>query len=111
MIEKVEDVLYADGWEECLVGHGTIFHGSDGPKIIAIYDRNKMVKKMAEEIIEQEQGRDQDQEEGFDPYLEADEYISFNVEGAFIQPGMPVFATFDELVNFNKVSTCKCGKC
>jgi hypothetical protein len=111
MIEKIEDVLYADGWEECLVGHGTIFHGNDGPKTVAIYDRDKMVRKMAQESIEQEQSRDQGQEEDFDPYLEADEYISFNVEGAFIQPGMPVFATFDQQVDFTKIVECECGKC
>ena len=111
MIEKVEDVLYADGWDDCLVGHGNIFHGSDGQKTVAIYDRDKMVKKMAQEIIEQEQSRDQDQEDGFDPYLEADEYISFNVEGAFFQAGMPVFATFDQKVDFSAVSSCGCISC
>jgi hypothetical protein len=110
-VEKIEDVLYADGWEDCLVGHGNIFHGSDGPKIVAIYDRDKMVKQMAQQITEQEQGRDQDLAEDFDPYLEADEYISFNVEGSFIQPGMPVFATFDEQVDFSKVPTCDCSQC
>jgi hypothetical protein len=111
MVEKIEDVLYADGWDDCLVGHGNIFHGSDGPKTVAIYDRDKMVKKMAQEIIEQEQSRDQDQEDGFDPYLEADEYISFNVEGAYTQPGMPVFAIFDQQVDFDNVVRCECGQC
>ena len=96
VIEKIEGVLYADGWEDCLIGHGNIFHGSNGQLTVAIYDRDKMVKKMAQEIIEQEQSRDQDQAEDFDPYLEADEYISFNVEGAYIQPGMPVYATVGE---------------
>ena len=96
VIEKIEGVLYADGWEDCLIGHGNIFHGSNGQLTVAIYDRDKMVKKMAQEIIEQEQSRDQDRAEDFDPYLEADEYISFNVEGAYIQPGMPVYATVGE---------------
>jgi transcriptional accessory protein Tex/SPT6 len=111
MIEKIDDVLYADGWDDCLVGHGNIFLGSDGQKVVAIYDRDKMVKKMAQEIIEQEQSRDQDQEDGFDPYLEADEYISFNVEGAYLQPGMPVFATFDQRVDFSPVTVCGCNSC
>jgi hypothetical protein len=111
MVEKIEEVLYADGWDDCLVGHGSIFHGSDGPKVVAIYDRDKMVRKMAQEIIEQEQSRDQDEEDGFDPYLEADEYISFNVEGAFMQAGMPVFATFDQAVDFEKVASCGCSQC
>lgn len=94
--EKIEGVLYADGWDDCLIGHGNIFHGSDGQLTVAIYDRDKMVKKMAQEIIEQEQSIDQDQAEDSDPYLEADEYISFNVEGAYIQPGMPVYASLGE---------------
>jgi hypothetical protein len=113
MIEKIEDVLYADGWEDCLVGHGSIFHGSDGPKTVAIYDRNKMVARMVKEMmsdhIEVGSRTEEMDEENF--WSEADEYISFNVEGAFIQPGMPVFATFDEQVDFTKVATCECGKC
>lgn len=109
MIEKVEDVLYADGWDDCLVGHGNIFHGSDGQKTVAIYDRDKMVEKMAKEIAEEAKSDPQD--EFFDPYLEADEYISFNVEGAFFQAGMPVFATFDQKVDFSAVSACGCSSC
>ena len=92
--EKIDDVLYADGWEDCLVGHGNIFHGSDGPKIVAIYDRTKMVARMAKEMKEDQvnSGEPESDEDNF--WSEADEYISFNVEGAFIQPGMPVFASF-----------------
>jgi hypothetical protein len=94
VIEKIDDVLYADGWEDCLVGHGNIFHGSDGPKIVAIYDRTKMVARMAKEMKEDQvnSGEPESDEDNF--WSEADEYISFNVEGAFIQPGMPVFASF-----------------
>lgn len=94
VVEKIDDVLYADGWEDCLVGHGSIFHGSDGPKIVAIYDRTKMVARMAKEMKEDQvnSGEPESEEDNF--WSEADEYISFNVEGAFIQPGMPVFASF-----------------
>lgn len=108
-VEKVEDVLYADGWDDCLVGHGNIFHGSDGQKTVAIYDRDKMVARLAKEIIEE--AKDKPKDEFWDAYLEADEYISFNVEGAYIQPGMPVFATFDQQVDFERVNTCNCSQC
>lgn len=99
VIEKEEDVLYADGWDDCLVGHGTIFHGSDGQKLVAIYDRNKMTARLAKEFMDDAiaSGEFQkDVDEGYerDFWSEADEYISFNVEGAFIQAGMPVFANF-----------------
>lgn len=98
VVEKIDDVLYADGWEDCLVGHGNIFHGNDGPKIVAIYDRTKMVTRMAKEMKEDQvnSGEPESDEDNF--WSEADEYISFNVEGAFIQPGMPVFASFSTSV-------------
>lgn len=95
-IERIDDVLYADGWDDCLIGHGTIFHGSDGQKTVAIYDRTKMVERMAREMMEDHANtgaRTSELESDEDFYAQADEYISFNVEGAFIQPGMPVFAT------------------
>lgn len=92
-LEKIEGVLYADGWEDCLLGHGTIFHGSDGPLTVAIYDRTQMVLKLAKEFMEDEQESMNSSGEERDYYSEADEYISFNVEGAYIQPGMPVYAT------------------
>lgn len=95
-IERIEDVLYADGWDDCLIGHGTIFHGSDGQKTVAIYDRTKMVNRLAKEMMDDHESigaRVFELESEEDFYAHADEYISFNVEGAFMQPGMPVFAT------------------
>ena len=95
--EKIDGVLYADGWEDCLLGHGNIFHGSDGQITVAIYDRTQMVLKLAKEFMEDAEAKfggsisQEDQERDY--YSEADEYISFNVEGAYIQPGMPVYAT------------------
>lgn len=101
VIEKQEDVLYATGWDDCLVGHGSIFHGSDGPKTVAVYDRNKMVARMAKEMMDDHIGvgsrTEEMEEDNF--WSEADEYISFNVEGSFIQSGMPVFACFEKEVN------------
>ena len=90
VIEKIDDVLYADGWEDCLVGHGTIFHGSDGPKLVAIYDRHRMTARLAKEFMDDaiasgEFKADVDDGSERDFWSEADEYISFNVEGAFIR--------------------------
>jgi len=103
-IERIDDVLYADGWDDCLIGHGTIFHGSDGPKTVAIYDRNKMVERLAREMMDEHAANgartvELEDEERF--FSDADEYISFNVEGAYIQPGMPVFAIMQK--------ECECG--
>jgi len=95
VIEQIDDVLYADGWEDCLVGHGNIFHGSDGPLIVAIYDRNKILKRIMDDVIETCNANNPgDTHENCFHYEEADEYISFNMEGAFLKPGMPVYASF-----------------
>jgi len=96
--EKIDGVLYADGWDDCLLGHGNIFHGSDGQLTVAIYDRTQMVLKLAKELMEDVEanpnnGMSAEENADRDFYAEADEYISFNVEGAYIQPGMPVYAT------------------
>jgi hypothetical protein len=96
--EKIDGVLYADGWDDCLLGHGNIFHGSDGQLTVAIYDRTQMVLKLAKEFMEDVEanpnnGMSAEENADRDFYAEADEYISFNVEGAYIQPGMPVYAT------------------
>jgi len=108
-IERIEDVLYADGWDDCLIGHGTIFHGSDGQKTVAIYDRTKMVERLAREMMDDHESigaRVFELESEEDFYAQADEYISFNVEGAFMQPGMPVFATIQAqptVVDYKKI--------
>jgi hypothetical protein len=49
-----------------------------------------MAKEMREDHVNS--GEPENDEDNF--WSEADEYISFNVEGAFIQSGMPVFASF-----------------
>lgn len=94
-IEQIDGVIYADGWEDCLVGHGNLFHGSDGQKVVAIYDRTKMVERLSEDFRQTcEANNGQDHQEDCDHVGEADEYISFNVEGAFYKVGMPVYASF-----------------
>lgn len=97
-LEKIDGVLYADGWDDCLLGHGNIFHGEHGQLTVAIYDRTQMVLKLAKEFMEDleanpNNGMSAEENADRDFYAEADEYISFNVEGAYIQPGMPVYAT------------------
>jgi hypothetical protein len=71
-----EGTLVADGWDEALLGYGWRLNTP-----IAIYDRAKAVQIMVE--------RDGCSEE------DADEYISFNVEGAYVGEGTPLFVTLE----------------
>lgn len=69
-----EEMLLADGFEDALIGYVQIAHNT-----VALYDMNKC----REILISQ----------GMTEY-EADEYISFNVTGAYMGEKTPAFAYF-----------------
>lgn len=73
-----EEVSYmqADGFESALLGVGNQF-GSSGHLDIAVYSFSKCV-----DVLMDRDGMD---------YSEAIEYMDFNVLGAYLGPGMPVF--------------------
>ena len=68
-----ENVLLADGFEDAFVGIGRQFVG----KPIAVYDRVKCI-----EILVERDGMS---------FEEAEEYFSFNVEGAYVGEQTPMF--------------------
>jgi len=68
-------ILTADGFEEALVGYAAQFN-----KTVAVYDREQCLKILM--------SRDGMSEE------EAEEFFSFNVEGAFMGERTPAFLTF-----------------
>ena len=72
METKDEGVLLADGFEEALIGIGHRF-----TLAVAVYDRQKCL-----DILMSRDGMTDE---------EAEEYLSFNVEGAFMGEHTPVF--------------------
>lgn len=94
-VELIDDVVYAEGWDHCLIGHGLTFT-SKGIQQVAIYDRDLMASHLCKEFINAciESG-DHDLDE-CDHWGEADEFISFNIEGAYLQEGMPVYASIHQ---------------
>lgn len=87
--EANEEALFADGFEDALIGTVEAWlpcksgkkDGGMGcsPGSIALYDREKCI-----EILVKRDGMTAE---------EADEYISFNVTGAYMGEGTPAFAT------------------
>jgi hypothetical protein len=76
-------ILTADGFEEALIGFATQFN-----KTVAVYDRKKCIAILIQ--------RDEMSEE------EAEEFFSFNVEGAFMGDRTPAFlTTFEDLEEDN----------
>ena len=70
--EAFEGALFADGFEDALIGLGTQFSHN-----VAIYDLDKCVAILV--------ARD-----GMDPH-EAQEYLDFNTLGAWVGESTPVF--------------------
>lgn len=72
-----EDTMVIDDRNEALIGFGWRLNTP-----IAVYDRDKLVESMVKE------GMDVD---------DADEYISYNIEGAYLGEGTPLVVTLDEV--------------
>ena len=66
------DLLLADGWDDQIIG--TAY--SPGRKLLVVYDGDAIIEKMVKDGAS---------------YEEAEEYFSFNVEGAWVGERTPVF--------------------
>ena len=82
-----EGILLADGWEECFVGFASQF-GPSGRVTVAVYDYEKMVDQLIRET-----SADCADNCDCDHFGEAEEYLEFNVLGAYVGPGTPVYLT------------------
>jgi hypothetical protein len=80
-----DDLLLADGWEDCFVGVASTFT-RDGIRHVAVYDYPKMIDK----IIKEESKECADNCE-CDHYGDAAEYLQFNVLGAYVGPNTPIY--------------------
>jgi hypothetical protein len=72
-IELPEDTIIATGWGDALVGVGWRLNTP-----IAVYDRDKVMEMLIADGLD---------------YSDADEYISFNIEGAYVGEGTPLFVS------------------
>ena len=70
-----EDTTIAVGWEDALIGFGWRLNTP-----IAIYDRAKVMAELVDDGLSEE---------------DADEYISFNIEGAYVGEGTPLLVTLE----------------
>ena len=75
IIEYNEEALLADGFEEAFLGVSEVF----GRPPLATYNRDKCI-----DILVKRDGM---------PYEEAVEYFDFNVTGAWVGDGTPIYLT------------------
>jgi hypothetical protein len=69
-----EPLLFADGFEDCLIG---LAEGFGGNECLA-YDKSKMIAKLESEGMTNE---------------EALEYFDFNIGGAYVGSRTPIYST------------------
>ncbi|CAB4199054.1 hypothetical protein UFOVP1336_7 [uncultured Caudovirales phage] len=92
MTKKVTGVLYADGWDNCLIGHATQATAS-GVFKVAVYSAKKIIDAIASEAAEADAKNGTDVMER-EYYLgEAEEFFDFNIMQAYIGLGHahPIF--------------------
>jgi hypothetical protein len=70
--EEAETIMFADGFDDAIVGVGNSFAG----KLCAIYDTDKIVKICMKDGME---------------YDEALEYFDFNIAGSYVGEQTPIF--------------------
>ncbi len=68
-----EPLLFADGFDDCLIG---LAEGFGGNECLA-YDKTKILEKLAKDMGEQE----------------AIEYFDYNIGGAYVGKRTPIFIT------------------
>ena len=70
--EEAETIMFADGFDDAIVGVGNSFGGS----LCAIYDTDLIVKQCMKDGME---------------YDEALEYFDFNIAGSYVGEQTPIF--------------------
>jgi len=70
------DALLADGFDDAIIGIGNQ-HGTES---LVIYDRTKCIDILAKKFSKNDH-----------PYIDAVEYFEYNVAGAYLGKGTPIF--------------------
>lgn len=98
------DAWKADGFDDCIVGVGQQFT-EGGQVFIFIYSKKAIIESIANDIVEEINNRVKTTDEeravlASSAYDDAVEFFDYNIAGAYIGRGMPVFLedTYDNMV-------------
>ena len=81
-----EGMVLADGFDEALIGFGTRFNAP-----VAIYNYDACLAKIERETRE---GCEEKAHDECDHWIEAEEYMSHNVTGAYVGDSTPIYVRF-----------------
>jgi hypothetical protein len=82
-------LFYPDRFETALVGMTFGFRATGETRAVAVYDHSKLVEILAAEFAKDD-ARDGEEREDEERYDDADEWIDYNMAGAYLGPDMPV---------------------
>lgn len=94
LVDSIE-AWKADGFDHCVIGVGEQFT-EGGQVYIFIYSKKAIIETIANDIVDEIKSRvnTTDEERAIlaaDAYDQACDYFSYNIAGAYIGRGMPVF--------------------
>lgn len=86
LVELFEDdeLLFADGFDDCICGVVRGFVGSEGVLNRVLYDESAVLNKIASEMEGDE----------VEKFSSAIEHFEFNIIGAYMGPRTPMFGSF-----------------
>lgn len=103
LVDSIE-AWKADGFDECIIGVGQQFT-EGGQVYIFIYSKKAIIESIANDIVKEINNRvntsdDERAELAQSAYDDAVEYFDYNIAGAYIGRGMPVFLedTYEDMV-------------
>ena len=103
LVDKIE-AWKADGFDDCIVGVGQQFT-EGGQVYIFIYSKKSIIESIANDIVEEIGNRVNTSDEeravlASSAYDDAVEFFDYNIAGAYIGRGMPVFLedTYENMV-------------
>ena len=90
-----ENALLIDGLDKAIIGTGSQYGNSP----VVIYDKEKCIEIIAEQFLESNKNIE-------DPYLDAIEWFSFNVECTYMGEHTPIIMSYLD-VEYKKYETRK----
>lgn len=76
LFDCVDELLFADGYDDCIIG--VLYDGPSCTPRVA-YSKAAIIEKLTAEM------------QGPEPHVEAEEFFSFNIQGAYVGPHTPAY--------------------
>jgi hypothetical protein len=87
--QNPDALLYPERYDAALLGMTLGFGTKSDTKPVAVYDHYRLLEILAAQFAEND-ARDGEEREDGEPYDDAEEWIDYNMAGAYLGPDAPV---------------------